>query len=188
MTAHAPRDPAPEFARPVPVERIGTRWRSHDIEADAAERAALARRFELVELPALSAAVRLRRARAGRYLEVDGVLHAAVVQRCVVTLEPVAASLDEPFHLLLGPIGGAPEEPGGGDLIVDLDEPEPLEGDDVDIGELVAQQLSLALDPYPRSAGIGDAPEPIRAGEAAGEGTPPADSPFAALAARRKPR
>ena len=175
----------PEFSRIVAVERIGTRWQSHAVTACEAERAALARRFALVELPALSAEVRLRRARAGRFVEIDGVLQARVVQNCVVTLDPVAAALDEPFTLLLGPIGRAAPAPATSDLIIDLDEPEPLDGDDIDIGELVAQQLSLALDPYPRTAGAADPRESAVADGAAAE--PAVERPFAALLARRKP-
>ncbi len=172
----------PELSRVVPLARIRDGWTSETGGATADERAALARRFDLVELGALEAAVRLRRARAGRYVEIDGALKAAVVQSCVVTLDPVPAALDERFGLMLGPIGGA-DAPEGGELIVDLDEPEPLDGDAIDISELVAQQLSLALDPYPRSAGAADA-----VADAAAAGDRPAASPFAVLRGRGKPK
>lgn len=178
--AHTPEGQAPaapEFSRPIAVERIGTSWRTVTLTADDAERAALARRFGLVELPALASEVRLRRARAGRYVEIDGRVRASVVQTCVVTLEPVPASLDEGFELLLGPIGGGDRAPGA-DLIVDLDEPEPLDGDTIDLGEMVAQQLSLALDPYPRAP---DAPADGTA--EAGPAARP-ESPFAVLLER----
>jgi uncharacterized metal-binding protein YceD (DUF177 family) len=151
----------------------------------------LAVRLGLIELPALAAAVRLRRARGGRYVEIDGSLHATVVQTCVVTLEPVPATLEEPFALLLGPIGGGAEDGPSSELIIDLDQPEPLESDTIDIGELVAQQLSLALDPYPRAP---DAPAPedltkdltqgLAEGPSATPAEPPAESPFAVLRAR----
>jgi hypothetical protein len=186
---------APEFSRPIAVDRIGTAWRTVALTASDAERAALAARFGLVELPALGAEVKLRRARAGRYVEIAGTLRAAVVQTCVVTLEPVPAALEEDFSLLLGPIGGADDDAPASDLVVDLDQPEPLEGDVVDLGELVAQQLSLALDPYPRAP---DAPPPEAVGEGLGAGgndggdpaggqgggAPRPDSPFAVLLAR----
>jgi len=50
---------------------------------------------------------------------------------------------------------------------------EPVEDGIVDIGEAVAQQLSLVLDPFPRAAGVA-APEDAPGG-------PAAASPFAAL-------
>ncbi len=178
---------ASEFSRPVAVDRIGTAWRTERLTASDDERTALTARFGLIELPALAAEVRVRRARAGRYVEIDGTLRAAVVQTCVVTLEPAPADLEEAFSLLLGPIGGAADAPSGREVVVDLDEPEPLEGDTIDIGELVAQQLSLALDPYPRAP---DVPPPEEPGQAAGEGggegggPPRPESPFAVLLSR----
>ncbi len=41
-------------------------------------------------------------------------------------------------------------------VMVDLesDAAEPFDGDAIDIGEAVAQQLALALDPYPRAPGV----------------------------------
>jgi hypothetical protein len=187
MSASGP--PAtPELSRIVALERIGPRWQSHAVTASDVERAALAARFSLVELPALTAELRLRRARAGRYVEIDGVLRACVVQSCVITLDPVTADLDAPFALLLGPIGGPAPDLSTTDLIVDLDEPEPLDGDDIDIGELVAQQLSLALDPYPRTPDAVNPGGSAVAQAAAAAAEPPAESPFAALLARRKPK
>ncbi len=178
---------AVEFSRVVPLERIGTGWLTETIAASDEERAALARRFELVELGALEATVRLRRARAGRYVELDARLRAAVVQSCVVTLDPVAAALDEPFTLLLGPID-APATPGSVDLVVDLDEPEPLDGESIDVGELVAQQLSLVLDPYPRSAAAADGVAEVSSDPADSAGRDPTDNPFAVLQERAKPK
>ena len=176
-----------ELSRMVPLERIGTGWLTETVVASAEERAALARRFELVELGALEATVRLRRARAGRYVELDARLRAAVVQSCVVTLDPVPLALDESFALLLGPID-AGRAPDAGELVVDLDQPEPLDGDSIDIGELVAQQLSLALDPYPRSAAAAEA-APAASDASAGVAAPDdAANPFAVRRGRVKPK
>jgi len=178
----------PELSRVVPLARVRDGWLVETVVASATECAALAARFELVALTRLDATVRLRRARAGRYIEVEVALAAAVVQSCVVTLDPVPAAIDERFAVLLGPIGddaaGSDPTDAGSDLIVDLDAPEPLDGDDVDIGEMVAQQLSLALDPYPRSAEAEAA-----VAETAGDGAPePAENPFAVLLRRGKPQ
>ena len=50
-----------EFARPIAVDRLGSDERTYDIEADAVERAALARRFDLLAIDGLTAHLRLRR-------------------------------------------------------------------------------------------------------------------------------
>jgi hypothetical protein len=56
----------------------------------------------------------------------------------------------------------------------------PLEGEKIDIGEAVAQSLSLALDPYPR---VADADARLKA---LGVMSEEDAGPFAALAALRK--
>jgi uncharacterized metal-binding protein YceD (DUF177 family) len=164
---------ATEFSRPVPLTRIGTQPFRQEIAANAAERAALARRFALVSLDRLEASVDLVRERGGTIL-LTAEFSAAFVQECVITLEPVAGSVHESFALRYGPPEAEPETE------VD-DEPafEPLTGDAIDIGEAVAQEFSLSLPPFPHAPGAvieETAPEP------------PADGPFAALAkARTKP-
>lgn len=161
----------PEFSRPVSVAR------RHDftprrIEANEAERAALARRFDLVAIERLAAEVALEPAPRGA-VKLVALLDAEVVQTCIVTLEPVPARVTERFEVIF-----APEIDEEAELIVDEDAPVvvPLEGESVDLGEAVAQQLSLALDPFPRKP---DAALPGEAGEGAA-------SPFAALAAWKR--
>ena len=170
----------PEFSRPIPIDQVGPVWHSRHIVAGPAERAALARRFDLLDLPRLEAEIRLRRVRAGRFIEAEVQLSAAIVQSCVVTLEPVPAALEESFCELYGPIGGA--EAAAGEVAVDPDSPEPVDGASLDLGEAVAQHLALALDPYPRAPGA------VAPGTEAGAAEAEAErhSPFAALAALKR--
>ncbi len=101
---------------------------------------------------------------------------ADAVQSCTVTLEPVSTRIEERFSLLYGPVAEGPEVVLEGEA----ETVEPLDGESIDIGEAVAQQLSLALDPFPR------APEAdalsASLGSKAGMG-----SPFAALEDWPKP-
>ncbi len=140
-----------EFPRPVRLDEIGPRERVFELEATEAERAALARRFDLPEIGKLTASVRLRRSHAGRFVQLSASLSADVVQNCVVTLDPVPAHVESSFEILYEP-GPGPE---GREVVVDAAELdiEPLEGDVIDIGEAVAEELSLSLDPYPRAPG-----------------------------------
>jgi uncharacterized metal-binding protein YceD (DUF177 family) len=166
----------PEFSRPIQIDHVGPAWQNQRIEASPAERAALAKRFEILDLPALAAEVKLRRIRAGRYIEASLHILAEVVQSCVVSLEPIAASIDASARELYGPIGG---EAAADEVLVDPDSPEPIAGPSLDLGEVVAQHLALSLDPYPRAAGVvGPAP-------AAG-GPEERPSPFQGLAALKR--
>jgi uncharacterized metal-binding protein YceD (DUF177 family) len=145
-----------EFSRFADVPRAIGRTSVHRIAADLDERAALAARFALESLDRLEAEVKLEHLPGG-LIRLAASLSAEVVQSCVVTLEPVASAVAEDFTLLFGP----PEE-AAREVILDGEEEtvEPLDGERIDIGEVVAQQLSLALDPFPRAAGAALDPLP----------------------------
>ncbi len=86
---------------------------------------------------------------AGGCVRLSARLRAEVVQSCVATLEPVSAAIEEDFSLLF-----APDRDADADLLLRPEDEliEPLGDGIIDIGEAVAQQLSLALDPYPRAS------------------------------------
>jgi hypothetical protein len=137
----------PEFSRAFRAHDVAGVMRQQMIEADGEERQALARRFGLLSLDRLTAALELRREAAG--IRVTGQVHASGEQACVATGEPLSFLVTEPVAVLL--TEAAPE----GDEVelaeADLDS-EPLNGDIIDMGEIAAQALALGLDPYPRSA------------------------------------
>jgi uncharacterized metal-binding protein YceD (DUF177 family) len=173
---------APEFSRPIRVDQISVRGTDVDITADPGERAALARRFDLVELSSLAAHVRLKPIGRDGLVRVQGSFNADVVQACVVTLAPVPASVCEGFEVTFGPEATQEE---GDDIEVsfhDEDPPDAIVGGAIDIGEVVAEQLALALDPFPRAEGA-RFDQPAEAEEPEPERRP---SPFAALAAFRQ--
>ena len=181
MDKHPPI--ATEFSRIVAVLRLEQGEVVEAISAGEQERLALARRFGLVALDSLSARVSLRRIGRGPVVRVAGRLSAEVVQTCVVSLEPVRNRVEEDFVLLYAPEGsgeghGHVLEAGFG--LEDDDWPEPLEKGQVDIGEAVAQQLALALDPYPRKPGV--RLEDVIGPREGGGMDEPSGSPFAALA------
>ena len=106
----------------------------------------LAERFDLSVLDRLSAQVELRRKEGGLIL-LDAELAAEFEQSCAVCLEPVRDALSHRFSWSYGPPRDeAPE------IVLSGEEPafEPLVGDMIDIGEAVAQGLSLALPEFPR--------------------------------------
>ena len=161
---------------------------TREIEAGAAECRALAARFDLQAIGSLRASVRVSRLKGGRMVRVEGRLAADVVQTCVVTLDPVPASVSETFTALFVPEDQMPES--GDEIVLDpssLDEdlPEPMVDGVIDIGELTAQHLSLALDPYPRRPG---AEFPGIDDDLGEDGEPTPASPFRALAELKRRR
>ena len=150
---------ANEFPRPISTESLPAGGAAFDVAATPEERRALARRFDLLGLESLTARGRVERVPAGALVRVSGALEAAVVQECVVSLEPVASTVRAPLERLYGDapavvVAAASSGGAGGEVTVDPedDEVEPLSaGGAIDLGELVAEELALALDPYPRA-------------------------------------
>jgi uncharacterized metal-binding protein YceD (DUF177 family) len=124
-----------------------------EITADEAERAVIARRLDLLGLERFEAAVSV--ARKGEELRATGRINARVIQACVATGEPVVGEVDEEVHLLFRPEPvGEPDEEielSGEDLDVIFHD-----GREIDLGGALADELSLVLDPYPRSPGADD--------------------------------
>lgn len=86
---------------------------------------------------------------------VAGTLSASAVQICVVTLEPVAEEVSEPFERTFIPPEEAAEEEPDEDVTAEFileaeDPPDILEGHTIDLFSLISEHLALGLDPYPR--------------------------------------
>lgn len=140
--------PAPEFSRICRVDTIGDRPRTVEIEADEAERAALAKRFGLIAIARLAGSAAIAKVAGG--IKASGHISASVEQSCVATGDPVPATIDEPFELKFV----VPDSAADTDEI-ELNEDEldivEYDGQAVDLGEALAQTLALTLDPFPRS-------------------------------------
>lgn len=121
-----------------------------DIAPDAGELQALAKRFALKQLTKCSAQLTLTPHVQG--YQVSGTIGAEVTQSCVVSGVDVPSVLDVPIHILLW------QAPVEADLdaledAYEVDEIEQIEGNEYDLGELCAQYLGLAIDPFVRAEG-----------------------------------
>ena len=164
------------FAHQLKLDQIRDGERL-DLIADESERAATARRLGLESIDRLEAHVTL--SKSGDTVRAEGRLGASLKQSCVVTGEPIAAHVDEPFELIF-----VPEPPANPDEEIELGQSDCdtvfHDGAAIDLGGAIADTLALGLDPYPRSASA-DA-----ALKEAGIMTEEQASPFAALAKLRK--
>ena len=159
---------APEFSRPLRVEPLPRDGLVQEIEANAAEREALAKLNNLPAIARLTARFTVTKWRRG--VEVEGELSARVTQTCVVSLEPFDTDIEEPIEVRFLPQDPAAPPPA----VLDENAPDPLVDGRIDLGAIASEFLTLALDPYPRKPGVafeapGDAPGP--------------ESPFAGLRA-----
>jgi uncharacterized metal-binding protein YceD (DUF177 family) len=149
----------PEFHRPLSLDRIGPHGLDLTVEATSAECSALAVRMNLPAVLALSCTFHL--VREGRDIVLArGALHAKVTQTCVISLDDFDTAVEEVFQVRFVPSGEETD-----DLDPEADDEIPFEGNVIDLGEAAAEQLGLALDPYPRMPGVEmpemeDDPEP----------------------------
>jgi uncharacterized metal-binding protein YceD (DUF177 family) len=163
----------------VTVAQIPDNGLHRDIEADQAARNAMAETAGLREISSVRASFDLVRQSGGR-VHVTGRIQARIGQTCVVTLDPIENEIDEEVDLMFAPSEQLPEFIGTADDIPDsdaetADPPEPIENGVIDLGQLAADMLYLAIDPYPRKAGVVFEPQVAA--------TDPDDHPFAALKA-----
>jgi hypothetical protein len=127
-----------------PVQRV--------LVAPDAARKRIAREFQLDDLASLEATVDVSPWLDGA--ELRGRWHAAVLQTCGVTLEPLPSEPEGSFLVRVLPAGSpnAPEEPVG-EIEVgteDDDPPDVLEGESIDLAAYVVEHLGLEIDPFPR--------------------------------------
>jgi uncharacterized metal-binding protein YceD (DUF177 family) len=180
-----------EIERLVDLDRMGPGGAALEIAPSDGERAALAKRFGFLGLPVFSARVTVDR-RVGGQVVVEGRLRGRIVQACVLTLDPVTQELDDTFRIVFKADMADDRDPESGEAVLNsqADAPEPLTGNMLDVGEIVAEQLSLVAEPYPRRPGAKLEDVLPKARHSGRKGQPEQRRhPFAGLAALRdKPR
>jgi uncharacterized metal-binding protein YceD (DUF177 family) len=169
-----------EFSRPLPLDAVPPEGVTVRLQASPEECRALTVRLGLVDLADVRGEIRGVRVEMSASYLVTGRLAADAVQTCVVTLEPVPAKVEAEFDRLFSRDLPAQTE-GEVEIDAEAETPEPLAEDRLDLGEILVEELSLALDPYPRAA---DADGHLA--EFSGEPGAGARSPFDALAGLRR--
>lgn len=153
---------------------------AYSLEATAEERTVLSERFGLQSFDHLEAQVTVARRPSDQAIEITGQVIANLAQTCVATLSAVPEEIDASFHLLLVDEAQAQawdrEEYYLDDTAPEYDA---LEGESVDLGEIIAQTVSIHMNPFPRSSGELDQPLPAGVTVEGPELEKP--NPFAAL-------
>lgn len=139
----------PEFSRPISLRQIV--GHPYEIEADEAERIALARRFGISSVDRLVARISLDR--QGDRVSAEGSLEADIVQPCAVSGEDFPVRIADKIALRFVPEGSIhPSLKEDEEIEIELGEEDLDEieyaGETFDLGEAVAQTLALAIDPY----------------------------------------
>jgi uncharacterized metal-binding protein YceD (DUF177 family) len=164
-----------EFSHILPVDQISDKIQEIELSATTAQCAEIAERLDLPSVEQLSARLMVRATERG--IVVKGKLQARFAYACRVTREPFGASLSEPIDVVF--TDGDLPDPLSEDYAVSSVEVLPLEGQSVDLAELLVESLALALDPFPRGPEADKALKDL--GILTEEQAQAESSPFAAL-------
>ena len=177
-----------EFSRIVKMTGLNQEPQSYSARANPAECEALMGRLDLIGLSDFTVEADVKKWRKG--VRVTGTIKASVIQRCIVTLDPVPDQISETFDRGFLPERDLVGETKPGQEVEIEDDAElgdlpDILGDTLDLGEIASEALSLALNPYPRAEGE----EPLDLQAAPPGERPMSDNdvkPFASLAAYRE--
>ncbi|WP_319531378.1 DUF177 domain-containing protein [uncultured Cohaesibacter sp.] len=151
----------PVLSLPVTIARLKSLGETVKASADAATCEKLRERLGVLAVHSYSVDAKVfpwKKTGA----RIEGRVMGEVEQACVVTLQPVPETIDEPLVLTLLPEGSpfalrANNTETGGEMVVDPegeDPPETFSGDEVDIGVYAEEFFAMALDDYPRLPGV----------------------------------
>ena len=172
----------PPFSYPVRVGHVSANPVTVHIEAGPAELKALAEMWKVLDVHSLKSEMQITRWKKDG-IRIKGRVEAEVEQACVVTLDPVRSKIEEAFEQVFVPEGSKLArvvQSETAEMVLDPegpDAPETFTGDTIDAGEVVAEAVALAIDPYPRKEGV-DFEDHLGSNPAQESGRP---SPFAAL-------
>lgn len=135
------------ISRIIDIQALPDTGAEYKLAPSVEERRAIAERLGVQSIDTLTGEFVVRAVRGG--VEIELRIIASVGRICVASLEPMTEAIDEKIKMSFERIYSDDlENEDDGDILR-----EPLDGDEIDIGELLVQHLSLALDPYPRKEG-----------------------------------
>jgi|APTNR8051073442_1049403.scaffolds.fasta_scaffold10384_3 hypothetical protein len=173
-----------EFSRTVCIADIPAAGWTFAFDATDDECRRLGVRFDVPAVLSVRTEGRITPGSGRREYALVATVTARVRQRCVVTLEPVEASVRaacERIYCLdrADPFDDDAVRDNDIHLADDSDDRrEPLIGDVIDVGAAAAEEIALNLDPYPRADVVDESPSASVPGD--GE-TPAAATPFSIL-------
>jgi len=152
-----------EFSVPVAVDSIERSGTKKEIEANETERSDLAKRFDLIDIEFLKGKFKI--VPASVVYHVTGTITGKISQASVATGEPIVKEISQDIdayytdYSRVTSFDSEKRKRSGGENSEDdheireeREEPESIDNGILDLGEVAAQFLGLALDNYPKAA------------------------------------
>lgn len=127
------------------ADEIDDRLKTYEIVPNAEVYAGILARLDIVDISDVTGAFSVQRVH--EVIKISGRLTYQVVQKCIVSLDPVKSAIDTEFTVFFTD----KEEELAEDLVVRDDMAEPIENGQIDLNALLIEQISLSLPDYPRA-------------------------------------
>ncbi len=165
----------PELSKIIKLSDIGGTALTGQIVADNDQLKALAKRFDLPSIEAITADYRLEAKE--HEIKFTGNIQSDLHQACAISGEPFPVQITEAFNIVFEEKNDTPPSEEEIELAPEDCDVIEYEAAQIDLGEAIAQTLYLALDPYPRG------PDADSVAEKKGLKSEEEAGPFGALAA-----
>lgn len=142
-----------DFKALIRLKGLSASPRDFRFTASQAECDVLAARFGLHSLSGLDVSGSLRSDPGAGGIRLQGCLQADLEQLCGISLEPVAETVGTEFDVLFTKQVAGEVPAHSLDQEFSDQDVEPYPEAEIDIGEIAAQYLSMAINPFPRKAG-----------------------------------
>lgn len=155
----------PEWSFEIIADHVNEKGVTRQAAASELECKDIARRLDVEQINKLEASITLVREPASIIIHAHGTFKAEIVQKCVVSLEPVVTHIEESFEAWFADteqvvsLAHVRQEKLGKVIDMEMeipdekDDPEPVVDGRIELGEIIIQNLALSINPYPHAEG-----------------------------------
>jgi len=133
----------------VQTQELTPSGKTFKIEAASEQCVRIAERLDIPAVLAVEAVITAKPIKGGVVFE--GELEADIERICVASLDKISETIKESFRVEF--LENPDTTKDGEDIIFDDKDWEKLENHEIDLGDFLIQQISLAMSPYPRKDG-----------------------------------
>ena len=143
-----------KFSKLLPVDKITVATSSYNITASADDCISITERLEVLSVQKFEARLKVKKVPELKAILIEGRVKAKVEQACTLSGQPISEKINETFQSYFVASAENLEKLEQNDPAFLDEDVEVIEGDNIDVAELVTQYLSLFLNPYPRKTDL----------------------------------
>lgn len=143
-----------KFSKSLSVDKISTAVSSYNLCASEVDCRNVAERLGIISIEKFTSQLNVKRIASLKAIYIEGNIEAKLAQPCVVSGEPVEESVNDSFESYFVFSEEALQKLEEDDPKFLEEDLEVIEGDTIDVAELVTQYLSIFMNSYPRKSDV----------------------------------